>query len=463
MTGSGRVEIVRDEDRQSGKRGSTFTDPRISGGCEKVSHWPNRTGVNLSLVPKANANSIMRSYAHRSKSRNFSGWKRGLAIAFIVVLGLILLVLLAGSPIATAIANRKLAALPSHVGRVERVSLQLWRSGITVKNLVLHERGHENDVPIVQVERASLAISWAALVKGKIGGKAVVENPRIVTIKREVTPEKDTEEKKAEQKEKMEEMKAEVQRWQDALASSFPIELTRFEIRNGAVRFVDRTRQPQVDVGIEQLHVLATDLGNRPETKDGPLPAKVEVQGVTTGNGKLKVSVQADPLAKQPRFSTNFELREMELPALNSFLLAYSDADVSRGVFELFIEVDAANGAYKGYIKPFFKDLDFKNPSDKDKNVAQRVKEKVMSAVTSVLKNDEEDKVATKAPFAGNFSDNDVAVWETVLNLLRNAFIQGLRGGFDGQEPPKAAAGAAATGGAGASPAPLQKSTPAGR
>lgn len=382
----------------------------------------------------------MRSSAHRSEAHRLTGWKRGLSVTFAVLLALILLAMLVGSPIAKSIVNRKLAALPGYKGHVDTLSLQLWKAGAKIENFILYERGHEDDLPVVRAKRAALAISWRALLHGKLGGSGIVESPQVVVVKREATPKESKEEKeqkKEEKREKMEETKEKVRHWQDVLAESFPMEISSLEIRDGSVRFVDRSHEPMADIGLTSLHMLATGLGNRPKKKDGELPAKVELRGTTTGNGKLIVSIQADPLAKQPRFTTDFQLREMELPALNNFLLSVADADVSRGVFELFLEVNAANGAYQGYVKPFFKDLDFKTASDKNKSAAQLLKKKVVSAVTSVLKNDEEKKVATKAPFAGNFADNKVDVWTTIRNLLHNAFLQALREGFEGQPPPK--------------------------
>ncbi|MEO6567140.1 MAG: DUF748 domain-containing protein [Opitutaceae bacterium] len=382
----------------------------------------------------------MRSYANRSQFFPQTGWKRVLGITLAVIVGLVLMVMLVGSPIAKAIVNRKLANLPTYVGHVDAVKLQLWRGGVAVDNFVLVERDHQGDIPLVRTKSAALAFSWGALLRGKFGGNATIESPQVTIVKREATPPQDKEQKeqkKEAQKEKVEAAKEKVRRWQDVLVEAFPMEISKFEIRDGALRFIDRTHVPQVDIALQSMHLVASGLGNRPDPKEGEMPAKLELQGITTGNGKLKVSAQADPLAREPRFATNLELRELDLPAFNSFLLAYTDADVSRGTFEFFVEVNAANGAYEGYTKPFFKELDFKNPSDKDKNVAQKVKEKVISAVSSVLKNDEEKKVATKAPFAGNFADTKVDVWTTIMNLLRNAFVQGIRGGFEGQPPPK--------------------------
>jgi hypothetical protein len=388
------------------------------------------------------------AYAHRRRPR-LRGWKRVLFIVACVVAGLILVVRFVGSEIAESMINRRLATLPGYSGKVETVRLWLWR-GAEIENFFLYERGHEDDLPVVRAKKASLVVAFSGLLRGKLGGKARVEDLEVTVVKRHATPKEekkksDDEEQKQAKREKVEEKKEEVRRWQETLEEAFPMEITRFELSRGKVRFLDRSVQPEVDIAISDLHVLATNLGNRPDAEDGPMPAKVELTGTTTGNGRLRVSAQADPLAKQPRFKTEMELLGLELPALNNFLVAYTNADVSRGTFEIFTEVNAADGAYEGYVKPFFKDLDFKTASDKDKNAAQLLMKKAVSAVTSVLKNDETEQVATKTPFSGNFADNKVGVWTTIQNLLRNAFVQALRGGLEGQPPPKAESAPAPT------------------
>jgi hypothetical protein len=252
-------------------------------------------------------------------------------------------------------------------------------------------------------------------------------------IKRHAEPNIEEAAKEAEQK--IEETKQEVQRWQTVLRETFPLTLERLEVKNSRFQFTDRSHQPNVDVGINDLHIVATDLQNRPEGNGNEMPAEVNVTGVITGSGNLKISLRLDPVARQPHFALNFELLDQQLPPLNSFLLAYADADVSRGTFELFSEINARDGAYDGYVKPLLRDLEFKTASDEDKSLGDRLKETVVGAVTSVFENEQQNQVATKAPFAGNFANNELDVWTTIVNLLRNAFVQAIRGGLEGQSP----------------------------
>jgi hypothetical protein len=360
---------------------------------------------------------------------------------------------LVASPLATTIVNRKLAALPDFTGRVRTVKISFVRPSVTVHDFALFPRGKENDLPWVKTKQAKLGLAWRALLRGKLGGVAEVDEAELTAIQEPIPGESPEDREKREKREKKAEKKADgenspapdaeekkekVLRWQDVLTKAFPIELTKLEVKDTRVRFIDRTRSPVAEIGMEHLHIIATGLGNRPEKDAGPLPARLNLSATTTGNGRLTVALQLDPLAKQPRFKSTFELRDVSLPAMNNFLAAYANADVAAGTFELFIEVEAEGGAYQGYVKPFFKDLDFKTASDQDKSPGELIVKKTIAAVATVLKNKDEEKVATKAPFSGNFADNQVDVWTTIQNLFRNAFLQALREGFEGQTPSKA-------------------------
>jgi hypothetical protein len=150
------------------------------------------------------------------------------------------------------------------------------------------------------------------------------------------------------------------------------------------------------------------------------------------GSGTLTVDAKADPADRQPRFEVKLEVKGLSLPAMHDFLVRYALVDVHSGEFELYSEVSASGGSYQGYTKPFFKDLRFDAVPDPEKNLLQRAATKIAATAENVLKN-ERGEVATKAPFQGNFEENRVDVWTTLENLLRNAFIQALREGLEGQ------------------------------
>lgn len=366
---------------------------------------------------------------------------RGLAIFLRVVVTLvvvILLVQLIGSPIATSFANRKLSRLPNYTGRVENVQIELWRLGVHIRDLALFERRHESETPIVHVKDAIASFALTALLRGKLGGDMTVDELVVEIVKRTPSAEKSDGQKSAEKedaKAEVQQKAQQVERWQDTFRNSFPMTLTKLEIKNSRIHFIDRTQQPVPEFTVDRIHVVAEDLQNRPKADGDPLPAHVRMNAVTTGNGKVQSTARVDPTSDKPRFALTFELRDMSLPPLNNFLLAYANADVSRGSFEVYSEINAEGGHYDGYLKPLFHDLDFRTASDRKKSPGELLAKKAVAAVASIFKNKDEQQVATKAPFAGNFADNKVDVWSTIATLFRNAFVQALRGGFEGQTP----------------------------
>lgn len=366
---------------------------------------------------------------------------RGFAIFLRVVLVLVvavLLIQLIGSPIVTAVANRKLSRLPNYTGRVDNIQIELWRLGAHVHDFAVFERGHENEPPVVRVKDAIASFAPTALFRGKLGGDMMMDQMIVEIVKRTSNSSKSDEQKSAEKeqaKAEVQQKAQQVERWQDTFRNSFPMTLNKFEVKSSRIHFIDRTQQPVPEFTLDQIHIVAEDLQNRPKANGEPLPAHVTMTAVTSGNGKVRSTIRVDPTSDKPRFALTLELREMSLPPLNNFLLAYANADVSRGSFEVYSEINAENGHYEGYLKPLFHDLDFRTASDRDKSAGELLAKKAVAAVVSVFKNKEEQQVATKAPFAGNFADNRVDVWSTIATLFRNAFVQALRGGFEGQTP----------------------------
>lgn len=368
----------------------------------------------------------MSSSVHHSRRR---GPRVLIWIAAIIVV-LFLLIRFVGSPIATSLVNKRLEALPGYPGHVGAVQLALWRGRVIATDFTLVQQGHEDDGPVLMVGSGAFTLSPSALLRGKISGRIAISDVEVLMIQE---PPKADETAKADKKAKKEAHKQGGRAWQDLLQKNFPIDMTRLEVSNLKVKFVDRGRALQPQMLLEKVHLVAHDFKTKPQ-QSGDLPAKITLQGHFAGGGDLSVDASGDSTAADPTFHAAVEIKAMELVPMHDFLQSYALVDVKRGQFELYIEAAAKGGHYEGYLKPFFRDLEFKAVPNPEKNFIQNAAVKVASATQELLKN-KEDKVATKAPFQGDFADNKVDLWVTIENLLRNAFVNALREGFDGQKP----------------------------
>lgn len=365
--------------------------------------------------------------------RFLHGRRLALLIAAVLVVAIVLIVIFAVPPYVTKVVNRKLAELPEYSGRVADIDMEFLRGALTVKDLTLTSRKYPEDGPVVKIPYTRMVIDWRPLLHGMVRGDAVIENAEWAVFNDEAIPDEQIPRKKEQQEEMKERVETveKVREWQEILREAFPMELSRIDLRNARIRFVDRTMNPAPEIVMESVAVVATGLGNQPKGT-GDLPASVKLDGVIKTGGRVSVEARLNPIAEQPRFETLMKVEGLELPPLNDFARFYAKADVLSGRFTVYINATAEGGGYHGTLNPFFEGLDFKAVKE-EKNIIKRVATKVADAVASVLESDK-DKVASEIPFQGNFSDNDVDIWTTIRNLLRNAFVQALREGFSGEK-----------------------------
>jgi hypothetical protein len=345
-------------------------------------------------------------------------FRRSWHIVLVVALVLLAVRLVLPHTMKTLI-NQRLEKIPEYAGHVEDIDLSIWRGAYQLEGVEILKTNGQTREPFFKARRIDFSLAWRDLFRGRFVGDFVLEDAELIIVN---APTEDSSQTEVVDK-----------RWQDAIEDIFPIEITRLEITDSRIRFIDTDADPKVDIALDGLEVVVKGLRNRPSEKRGPLPAEIELRAKTIGNGDLRVFGGLDLLAEQPRFKLNLELINVDLPALNDFLLAYGNVDVSRGEFQLFLEVAAAEGRYEGYIKPFFDDLDFKNVEDKSKPVTQRLWEKMVSGLSTFLKNKPRDQVATRVPFSGEFGETDVGVLATIGNLIRHGFGRALSEQLEGE------------------------------
>jgi hypothetical protein len=211
----------------------------------------------------------------------------------------------------------------------------------------------------------------------------------------------------------------------DVVQDLFPFKINRFEIRDSAVHYVDLGRKPQVDVSVTNLHILCRNITNS-RNLTNELPTPFEVSGNSIGGGKLRVNGAANPFTESPRFDVDAAMEGVDLTALNEFLRAYAKVDVKKGSLDFYTEMAAADGRFKGYVKPLVKDLDIIDLTDNAKNPAKLFWEGFVAGVMKVFKNQPADRFAARVPIEGEIKNPKASIVETLASVLQNAFIKAL-------------------------------------
>lgn len=336
-----------------------------------------------------------------------------------VIVGIIIVLIgirLALPSIVKHYVNKQLQKSKDYSGRVGDIDISLWRDAYEIKNISISKRNGQVKEPFFSAPFIDLSIQWSALFHHHINAKIYIQQPKLNFVKGP-TPEKS--------------QAGENTSWNQMLENLTPFQLNRLDIHDGEIHYKDDYSDPKVDIYFNQLGVSATNLSNARNQKLH-LPAGIVADAKTIGNGTMNFNLQFNPVAPSPEYQLQADLTNVNLVALNDFLRAYGKFDVAHGNFAMFTSIAATNKAYEGYIKVFFNHLDvFQWKKERQKNILQIFWDAIVGAVTTVLKNQPQDQLATKIPISGVYTNSSVDLMSTIGTLLQNAFIRALLPKYD--------------------------------
>ncbi len=317
-------------------------------------------------------------------------------------------------------SNKKLANMEGYYGHIRDIDVALLRGAYVIDSFYLNKADSVigKQTPFMSAGKIDLSLEWRALFKGRLVGELEFDEPSLVFTENKV---------------ELAQVSKDTSDFRELLRDFMPVDVNRCILRNGKLAYIDRTREPNVDVAITNLNATATNLRNVYPTSD-ILPASIEATG-NVYKGAMTLSMKLNPLAEQIMFDLNSKIENTDLTELNDMFKAYGNFDVNKGHFGMYTEIAAKNGKFQGYVKPLIQDLDIVSWKGQDKKDGffQKIWESVVGGVTQVFKNQPKDQFATKINFSGNMDDPKINIMQAVVTVLQNAFIRSLQPAIDNQ------------------------------
>jgi len=326
-------------------------------------------------------------------------------VAFLIVIRLIL------PYVVLHYANKTLANMRGYFGHIEDIDISIYRGAYTINDIYLNKVDTltKKQTDFFKAKNIDLSVEWGAIFDGSIVGELEFDSPVLIFTKDKV---------------ELGDVNKDTTDFRKLLKDFMPLKVNRFEVFNGDLRYADNTSKPRVDVALKQTHILALNLSNATDVKIA-LPSTVTANA-SVYDGTLTFDMKLNALNEHPTFDLNAYLKNANLVLLNDFLKAYGNFDVHKGTFGLYAEMAARDGKFKGYVKPFIKDLDVVGLQDKGDPFFNKVYEQIVGAAGVLFKNQKKDQVATKVDIEGDFKNPKINTLDAVFEVLRNAFIQAL-------------------------------------
>ena len=337
-----------------------------------------------------------------------------LAIAIVVIVGVAL-----RAALPTLIRDRvndQLQALEDYDGHVEDVDLSLIRGAYRIDNIEIVKTGSGQPVPFFSSDRIDFSVEWRSLLRGSLVSEGEFFNPNLNFVKAENEQQSQT---------------GKGVNWADRFGQLFPFKFNTVRVHNGTVTFTApgiSTRDAIKATGLEgEVTNLTNVVDSGKETFAG-----FRADAQVLDGGSARVSGSVNPLEDQPTFDVNLQLRNVKLPQVNPWLRQYIKADAEAGDFELYLELAAADGKFKGYAKPILENVNIYSSEEPEENVLKRIWEGLVDFAANVLENDDKEQVAARIPFTGTIEKPKTSILETIVSVLHNAFVSAFARSLEG-------------------------------
>ncbi|MCW8093298.1 DUF748 domain-containing protein [Alteromonas sp. ASW11-130] len=305
------------------------------------------------------------------------------------------------------------------VGQVGDVDIMLWRGAYSLENIELVKRNGKIQEPFIKVREVEFSLLWSALFDGALVGSIDLYQPELNFV---------------DSKDKSKSQSGEDEKWLVLADQLFPLKIDMLKIHDGKVAFHNTDVKPEVHISLHDITLKAQNLVNsRDLSKD--LVGRVEAQGEAASAGTIKLKGSLDPQTQKPTFDLDVKAEQIALVNFKNFLDTYAPFDLEAGSLDLALELASDNGEIKGYAKPILHNVEvfsWKGDIEQDNDgFFQGMVEMGSAFIAELLENQSKDQIATRIPIEGSIDSPDTPLIPTVLGILKNAFIQALKGDLE--------------------------------
>jgi hypothetical protein len=339
---------------------------------------------------------------------------------YLLILGIVVLLLvamrLALEPILLDYANRKLDALEAYGGHIDDLDLALLRGGYSIQGIEIVKTGSGHAVPFFKGDRIEATIEWRSLLHGQLVAAASLYRPQINLVQAE--------------NERQSQLGKEVN-WVEQFKQLFPFRFNTVRVLDGTVTFLAPGIQTRDALTVRHVNGRLANLTNVADS-DKPTFAGFNFTAKVLDGGSASIAGSVDPLAAKPTFDLNMRVENVQLPQVNPWLTRFIKADAESGEFELYTELAAADGKFRGYAKPVMRNVNIYSSEEPEKNPLKRLWEGIIDLAADILKNRPEDQVAARIPLSGTIEQPSADLLATIGSVMRNAFVAAFARSLEG-------------------------------
>jgi uncharacterized protein DUF748 len=192
--------------------------------------------------------------------------------------------------------------------------------------------------------------------------------------------------------------------------------------------YANETTDPPYRLFVSECAVHLRDFANV-RTGDGDGLGTADVAGKFMDSGPTTAHADFRPKPNGTDFDVNLQIENTDVTTMNDLWRAYGKFDFERGSFSIYSQLTVTNGYVDGYVKPIFVGLDV--DAGKEAGIGKKIYAGIVGGVTTILRNQPRDQVATETKLSGPLDNPQTSTLEVLGKLMQNAFFKAILPGLE--------------------------------
>ncbi len=345
----------------------------------------------------------------------------------LAILGiLIIAIVIAADPVAETIVNRRLSKAQAIQGAVRSVDVNLWKAAVHIIDTKIYRRDDQEGQPLFSADTIFVDLRWKHLLQKTLVGDVYLKNAE---YNYETSQSAQSEDQESYYHSIPRRLLASVSDSSSSKKSSkiphFTVDSLR--IVQGKVYFRDTSTDPPLTASLTDLTINGKNISNQPQGSQ-QFPASLQVEGTTTGNGKLTLDTEMDLLPDRPAFVSDLTIKSIDLPALNDFFEAYTGISMNEGKLDIASELEVNNGLIEGYIRPDLRNIEvveFGSGSNSGEGLFNKSWELIAGMGLQILQTDGDQsmgRIPIQQQYTEKAENQQQSVFESIGEAISEAF-----------------------------------------
>lgn len=201
----------------------------------------------------------------------------------------------------------------------------------------------------------------------------------------------------------------------------------RLKVEKCTIGYIDKTKQPGYRVFLSDIDAEIKNFSNH----DDQGATGITLTGKFMDSGATTLNATFWPEQKSANMDMALQITGTDMTTMQNLFQTYGDFEIAKGRFSFFSELALKQGSITGYVKPLFEDMSVTdNRTEKDRSVFHKAYVALVGAVTGLLQNPHRT-IATETEVKGSTENPKTSLWQTIGNLIQNAFFKSILPEFD--------------------------------